>query len=469
MEYKVEEISPVEIRVKVNIPAEEVDASFKAAANFYRQQADLKGFRKGKAPLALIESRFKNEILREVRNDLINSNLSKVIGELPQMPLGGIDIAELVTLDPERSKPLEYSFGFEHAPEFEIPEIFGLPVEEEDVPAEIKEVEEVINRLRMNMADLRPLTETRAPIDGDIATVSFTAFENDQPVAGVEASHFEVSLGEGQLLPDFEKLVKTINAGEEGTGQVAFPENFVNRDLAGKTVEMRITVHEIKERIMPPADDELAQKIGFETIEKARETLSKSFIRQREDTNRYNAQSKLLEDLLKDLDFPLPSQALNAQITSIARGRLKRMEEAGETLESAGKTLDDLKEEATPQAEKGLKVQIFLQAVARREGIEVSPSEVELEIINISRQSQQDYDDVKRFYEQNNLIDSLRAKILADKAIDLIYSKAVVTKVPTSSGDVEEDKKFDSQDTELKVEEDKNSDSQGTGLKTEQD
>lgn len=427
MEYNVNQITPVKTQVNVSVPVEEVNAALATAVALYRSKADIKGFRKGKVPSSVIESRFKKEIVGEATTDLINVHINEVMGELKLSPLSGLDVSEAALA---KDTPLEYTFSFEHAPAFDLPEYKGLAIEEEDVVISDAEIDAVIERVRKNLAEVKPISGDRQPADGDVVSVTFEAFENGQPVPGVRAENFELTLGEGQALPEFEALVKTVPAGGEGESEMTFPADFINADLAGRTVTMKVTVHVIKERTLPPVDDELAKKAGnFENLDKMREAITLSYKKSRADLHRSSAQKKLLDTLLAQVDFPLPPTAVEQQVAQMANEYVNQLERRGKSLEGTGKTLADLEVEMTPRAEEMVKTQIFLSAVAGKEELTVTPQEMDAFFYRLSTQVGQDVILLKRYYEDNGLMIMVRDKLLADKAADFIYANAMVTKV----------------------------------------
>ena len=427
MEYTVNQLSPVKTQVTVSVPAEEANAALASAVAMFRSRTDLKGFRKGKVPSSVVEQRFKKEIVSEATTDLINVHINEIMGELKLSPLSGLDVSEASLT---KGEPLEYTFSFEHAPAFELPEYKGQAVEEEDVVVSEADIESVIERVRKNLAEVKPLSENRPAKDGEIVSVTFEAFENGAPIPGVRAENFELTLGEGQALPAFEDLVKTIASGSEGEGEVTFPADFINTELAGRTVTMKVAVHVIKERTLPPVDDELAKKAGnFENLDKMREAITMSYKKSREDLHRSSAQKKLLDSLLATLDFPLPPAVVEQQLGQMVEDFVGQLERRGKSLESTGKTLADLQGEMRPRAEELVKTQIFLSAVALKEELTVTPQEMDAFFYRLSTQAGQDVIMLKRYYEDNGLMIMVRDKLLCDKAADLIYANALVTKV----------------------------------------
>ncbi|WP_243363639.1 trigger factor [Fundidesulfovibrio terrae] len=428
MDYTVTEVSPVETKIEVKVPAEEINASLAATTAIYRQNLDLRGFRKGKVPSSIVESKFRTQILREAANDLMNVHINEIMSNLKYLAIAKLDVSPV---ELEKDKAIDYVVTFEHCPDFALPEYKGLEIEEEEALASEEEVSQVIERIRGNLAELTVVREARLPKDGDVAVVSFSATENGEPIPGVRAENFQLSLGEGQALPDFENLVKATMPGADNTGKMSFPADFINQELAGKTVDMSITVHVIKEKELPPVDDELAKKAGsFESLEKLKEAISRSYVQSRQQLYKAAAQKKLLDGLLEKVDFPLPPALLEEQMNILTQDAKNKIERQGKAPEALGKTDEELRKEFEPKAQEIVKAQLFLLKLSDAEKIETTPQEMDAYFMQVASRTGQDVLAVKQHYEQNGLVIPVRDKLLADKAMEFIYSKAKVTKVP---------------------------------------
>ncbi len=444
MEYNVEEISPVKRKITVTVPAEEADAAIMATITLYRANADIKGFRKGKVPSSMVESRYKSQIYQEATTDLVNYQLNEILTEMGVAPLSKLDVdsGEL-----ERGKEFVYSFSFEVAPKIDLPAYTGLKVDEEEPLVADGEVDAVIERIRDNMTELEDVDEKRAAADGDVAIISFTAFQDGEPFGDIKADNFELPLGEGQALDDFEAIVKTLEPGEEGEGEIAFPDDFINTELAGQTVVMKIKLHKIKRKARPELDEDFALKAGgFKSVDELREAIVKSYMQTRVEMSRSMAQKKLLDDLLEGLDFELPDSLVQEHIDRMVQDFAENVERQGKSMESTGKTLAGLREEYEPQARDMVRQQLFLMAVADKEGLSVQPEEVDAYLQQAAIRARQDYEVVRRYYEENNLMFAVKDKLLSDKAMDLIYDAADVTVVPPAEAGQTEEKEDDGKD-----------------------
>jgi trigger factor len=430
MEYTVEDISPVKKKVNVTVSPEEADAAIATTVAMYRSSTDIKGFRKGKAPADLIEAKFRRQIYQEATQDLINYQLNEIFSELNVEPLSKLDVdAEELA----RGEAFDYSITFEVLPEFELPEYTGLEVEQEEAEVVEAEVDSVIERIRENMAELVPVDEQRKPEDHEVATIGFTAFENGEPLGDFKADNFDLPLGEGQALEDFEAIPKKLEPGEEGEGEVTFPDDFINSDLAGRTVTMKVKLHGVKKRVKPEVDDDLARKAGgFESVDKMREAIRNSYMETRTSLVRSQAQKKLLDKLLEQVDFPLPESMVEDHIDRMVQDLKNKLEEQGKNLASTGKSGPELRESYREEAERLVKSQILLMRIAKDEGIEATQQEVHEYVRQEAIRNNQDFEAVLRFYEDNNLMFALRDKLISDKAIEFLYENAKITEVPPS-------------------------------------
>ncbi len=441
MDYKVEEISPVKRKINITVPVEEVNAALAATVAIYKNRYDIKGFRHGKAPASVVEQKHHAQIYTEATNDLVNYQINEALGTLGIMPLSRIDLdgdKELV-----RDQPFNYSVNFEVAPTFDLPDYEGLEVEVEKAVVRPDELKAVEQRILNNAATVKPIEEDRVATDGDIVSITFGAYKDEEIFQGIQAENFELTLGDRQALPEFETMLKTLKAGQKGECEITFPDDFINPAMAGQTLTMRATLHSIKQKILPELTDEVAKRAGgFESVAKMREAIEQSYLKSREQLNRSVAQKKLLDALLTKVDFPLPPSIVENHIDRLLADLEQRLDRQGKNLSALNKTPEELREAQRPLAEEAVRSEILLLAVAKKENLEVKPEEIDAALAQVARQHGQDLLSVKQYYEEHNLIFPLKDRLLADKAVDLIYDRAQKTEVdPKPEAEDEEGKK----------------------------
>lgn len=437
MEYTVEDISPVKKKVNITTEPKEVEAAIMGAVALYRTSVQLDGFRKGKAPASVVEKRFRDQIYGEARQDLINVHINDVMQKLDVTPVSGLNLSGESAF--EKDSPFTYSMEFEVLPAFELPPYEGIEVEQEKVDITDADVDEVLARIRRDHAKLVPVDGVGPAVDGQVVNIDFSAFEDGKPVAGLGATGFDLALGERQALEDFEKLVKTVRLNEEGEGEISFPDDFLASELAGKTLTMKVRVHAIKARQEPELNDDLAKLAGAESLEKLREGIAESYRRSRESLNKGAAEKKILDQLLKLVDFPLPDSLLEVQIRSLLADLRVRLERQGKSLDSLGKSEEALRAEVLPQATEITRSQVLLLAIAKKENLQVSEQEVTMQLYQLCLRTGEDFKQVREDYERSGMIFTLRDRMLADKAMEAVYARAKVTEVePAAKGETKE-------------------------------
>ncbi|MDR3357636.1 MAG: trigger factor [Desulfovibrio sp.] len=436
MEYKTEELSPVKKKVTITAEAQEVETAIAGAVALYKTSLRMDGFRKGKVPASVVEKRFHDKIYEEARQDLVNAHINEIMQSLGVNPVSGIDLDGQDTL--ERGKDYTYSIEFETLPAFELPPYEGMEEKQEKVVVKDEEVDEVIERIRRDNASLVPVDGDGPAVDGQVVNLDFAAYENGKPLENASAENFDLTLGERQALKDFETLVKTIPYGQEGEGEIHFPDDFIAPALAGKTVTMKVRVHAVKERRLPELDNELAKKLGLEKIEDLREKIADTYMKSRAGLNKGATQKRLLDRLVGMTDFPLPESMVDIQVNALLAAQKSRLERVGKSLESLGKSLEDMRGDVLPRARETTRCQVLLLSIAKREGLEVSDQEINSQIYQASLQSGDDFKALRSQYEHSGMIFALRDRLLADKAMELVYAKAVISEMePSESREAE--------------------------------
>lgn len=428
MQYNVIEESPVKRKIEVTVPVDEVHAALAATIALYRRSVNIDGFRKGHVPSSVIESRFKTQIVSEATTDLVNYHLNEILSEIKISPLSRIDVDSGSLVKGEEFK---YSFSFEIAPVIDIPNYRNVPVKMEKVEVAGTEVDQVIERIRNNMAEAAPIEEIRKAQDGDIAVVDFKGWdESGAPMENVSAENFELPLGEGQAMEEFEALVKKLAPGETLEDKLVFPADFINPALAGKTATMSVTLRAIKAKVLPELDDEFAKKAaGVDTVPALREMIEKSYLETRRQVAKSAAQKRLLDELAGKVEFPLPPSMVEEQIDRAIAEQRERLERKGKSLESTGLTEEKAREMARPKAEEIVKYQLFLLAVAAREDMKVDEPEMDAFFRQMAARANKDWREIRHMHEENNLMHAVKDRILADKAMELIFAQAAVEEV----------------------------------------
>lgn len=423
MDYSVEDISPIKKKINVTIDQKQVDAAIMASVAIYKDSLQLDGFRKGKVPASVVEKRFHDQIYNEARQDLVNANINSITNDLKLEPVSGIEL-DGIENPLQKGNPYTFSMEFEVLPQFAIPNYEGLTVEQEKIIPNQEEIDKIVKHIQRERAKIQPVEGNEPAKDGQIANIDFEAYDNGKLLQDISTQNFDLELGAKASLPEFEDLVKTIAPGQEASGDIHFPDDFLVSDIAGKTLNMHVKVHAVKEPVLPELDDLFAKSMGSENLEKFLENVKNSYIQNKENLAKGVAQKKLLDQLLKQTEFDLPPSMVKMENDFLLADLAGRLEKQGRSIGALGKTIDELRDELQPQAEEFTRSNVLLLSIAKKEGLTVNENEVLGQILKNCLRTGQDFNTIRKEYERTGMIFQLRDRLLADKAMDLVYARA---------------------------------------------
>lgn len=432
MEYKVEEISPVKKKVIVTASPEEVNAAVQAGIELYKKDARLDGFRKGKVPANVIEKRFHDGIYKEAKDDLINVHINEILQKEGLTPVSGLEMKgseKQLT----KGEPFEYEIEFEVMPAFDLPNYEGLEATQKETSPDDIAVDAMLGRIRNERAKIVPVEGTAPAKDGQIANIDFDVYEDGKRLDNFKGTNFDLEIGGGQSLKEFEELVKKIPVGHTGEGDVHFPEDFLAPELAGKTVKMKVTVHTVKERQLPELDDAFAASMKKKDMAEVRESLSAAYVETMGRLHKSETQKQLLDSLVKQTDFELPPAMVKMETAFLINDWADRLERQGKALPKGALDEGKLIEEFRPRGEERAREKILLLTIAKKENLEVDPKAVEMEVFRNAMKLGENIQDYFAKMHETGMIFQLRDSMLCDKAMDLIYERAKVTMVDAGS------------------------------------
>lgn len=432
MEFMIESLSPTKKKIDVTLSSDEVNAALDTVIFQYKKDLFLPGFRKGKVPNNVVFRKFSEEITNKATEETLKTHLKEILRKESIKPLFNFITDDI---DFVRDQAFSISLTFETLPNIDFPNYEGLDVTQDIVTVSDDEVEELIHNIQLAMGDLLDVTEDRFPQDGDVVDVDYQGFEDNVLVDDVKGEHFVLTLGQKQALDDFESLVKTAKVGEEKTGIVKFPENYAHSGLAGKNIDFHIKLNSIKRPSLPKVDKEFAKKVGYDDVDQLKKEAKNHLSIKKKQNAKSNAMKKLINSLLEQVTFEIPETMLTTRVERILGDQKIRSQE-GNTVpykdSNEGEIEESLYKEAKIEALEVLRPQIFLMALAEKEQLVVLEQEVETALYNMAIRARQDYNKFRDAYYKSGLVYELRDHLLAEKAMELIYSKAHVKEVSPS-------------------------------------
>jgi len=426
-----ERMEDSKVKLEVEVPASEVDSALDKAYRKVVKDVTLPGFRKGKVPRKILETRFGPEVLHEEALEiLVPPAYEEALKEADISPISQPDF-ELVQI--EEGKPLLFNAVVEVIPPVELGEYKGLEAEQEEAKVEEIQVDHHIYLLREQNARLVPREEEPAR-EGDLVTIDFKGYVDGEPFEGGEAENYSLELGSNTFIPGFEGQLIGAVPGEEKEVKIQFPEDYRNEDLAGKEAVFEVKVNEIKEKQLPELDDDFVKEVSeFETLEDMKADLREKMLKNAEEQSKNKLEESLIEKVTEGSTVEPPETLVQRQMDRLI-GDLEhylRYQGLGldQFLELSGKSRDELREERREEAEKRTRANLALDAIAKKEGIEVDDSELENKIAEIAESHNDDPQRIKEVLDKQGRLPVILEEMRVRKVIDLIVNEADIKKV----------------------------------------
>jgi trigger factor len=427
MQTTVKELAGSRVQVEVEVPAADVERGVQRAARGLAREMRLPGFRKGKAPPSLVIQRLGyGAVLEEAIRDSLPEWYERALLGSDVRPVGDPKI-EIVSAPESEGEPLGFRFEIGVRPTAELGDYKGLEVgrAEPEAPAEI--VDREIERVREGFARLEPVE--RAAADGDVLLIDFEGLIDDKAFEGGRAEDYLLELGSGQLIEGFEAQLTGAGAGEEREVRVTFPPDYQAEHLAGKEAVFRVKVKEVREKILPDLDDDFASEASeFETLEELREDIRKRVAEVVDSRIEQDFRIAAIDAAADNAAVALPDDLVAARATErwerVERQLGARGMSPDAYLQMQGKTRDEVIEESRPDAERELRREAVLAAIADAERIEVSEEEM-LEALDHPAEHERTTPEklLKRLRESGRDA-MIREDIRFRKAIDIVADAA---------------------------------------------
>ncbi len=416
------------VKFNIEFSADEWKDAVNKAYLDNRSKFSVDGFRKGKAPRKIIENYYGHDIFwDEALNKLLENGYYDAVKE---MDIEVIAQPSLESPEIKNGEPVVISGSVQVFPELEVKNYKGLEVEKFETVIGDKEVQEELERVQKSQARMEAV-EDRKSENGDTVIIDFEGSVDGEVFSGGTAENFELKLGSGQFIPGFEEQLEGKDAGEDVDVTVTFPEDYHAEELAGKEALFKCKIHEIKKEILPEIDDELASDVSeFETLDEYKADLQKKLQENADARDESLMKDRALEKLYEANEIEVPEVMIRNEIDNIIYDMNQNLATQGlglqQYMEWTGKTIDDVREEAKPEAEKRVRTRILLKNLIRQENLEADAAEVEKLMTEFGEQYGMTVDQVKEMAgaeTENYFKEDAQTK----KAIDFLFENAVLT------------------------------------------
>ena len=420
MKTSVETVSGVEKRIRVEVPPDEVASRIEKGYAEVRRAVPLRGFRKGKAPLAMVKRLFKDHVEAEVAEGLVKESIAGAVKEnnlrVLSMPrIDGGKIAE--------GREFAFTATFEVLPEVVPVEYKGLPVVREKVDVGDDQVDAAIGNLRESFASFHAV-EGRGAAEGDLLEAAISSTAGGEPIETGQSA--TLILGGGAPYgKEFEAALSGAAQGVQKSFEVQYPADFPDKKYAGKTVGFEVTIHAVREKRLPELNEDFVKNFGeLKSMEELRTRVAERLRAEGEERSRRRAEDEIQKGLLEKNAFELPRSLVDRQILGMIEETANRLASQGVDLKKVNMDFEKMRERFAPNAERAVRVSLLLDAIAKQESLDVPYAEIETEMKEMAAAARTSYEKVRDHYGDEERMDALRTRLLERKVMAFLLSNA---------------------------------------------
>lgn len=427
MKVDIETVSAVERKLRVELPADTVNQEFVRAYESLGQRARIRGFRPGKAPRSVLKGLYGEEVKGQVLTRLVERALGEVIHE---RGLQVVSRPEVEADDLAEDKTFVFSALVQVKPEIEVRNYSGLELEKVKLAVEDEQVEAALRRLREGHAQLEPVEDRDTVARGDCVILDFVGSVDGKVFPGGKGENYYLEVGAGHALPQFEEALIGLKRNGEHTISVAYPEDYLNRELAGKVATFAVTVREIKRKVLPALDDDFAKDHGeCASLEELRGKLRARLEDQLREIQESDLKEQLLTRLLEACPFEAPPAMVERQVRFLVERTQSRLSSQGSGAPRPDLSIEQIRKEVEPHALRQVKATLMIEKIAAAEKIEVSDKEIQEKIETAARTAGEKGATIREIYRREDARDELRSQMIYDRTLDFLLARAKVKEV----------------------------------------
>ena len=412
-----------EVKLEITVEAEKFENAMKKVYFQNAKYFNIPGFRKGKAPMNIVEKYYGEQIFYEdAFNEVATEAYEEAIKEnkIEAVSRPEVDIAQM-----EKGKDLIFTAVVQTKPEVKLGKYKGVEIEKIEYKVDKKAVDHELGHMQEHNSRL--ITVDDRPLEnGDTATIDFEGFVDGVAFDGGKAEGHELEIGSGAFIPGFEEQLVGMEIDGEKEIKVTFPKEYFSKDLAGKDATFKVKLHEIKKKELPELDDEFAKDVSeFDTLDELKKSIKEKLTKNNEQKAKYETEDAAIKAVCEDSKLDVPSGMIELEIDNMLKDFEQRLAYQGLNLEQylkmLGKTEEEIRKEYEPQAIEAIKSRLVLEAVIKAEKIEASEEEVKAKMEEMAKSYGKDVEELSK---NENLKNYLEDGIKSEKALEFIVANA---------------------------------------------
>lgn len=428
MKVNLEKIEKNVVALEIEVEQAKMEKALEKAYKKVSQKVSIPGFRKGKAPRPLVERHVGKEYLREEALDLVVPDA--YFEAVRETGIEPIDKPKVDIVRMEDDQPVVFKATVEVKPEVELGQYIGLEVEKKETEVTDEEVQAELEKLRNRHAQLVNVENGEAQMK-DITVIDFEGFVDDVAFPGGTGTDYSLELGSGTFIPGFEEQLVGARVGESRDVRVTFPENYHSENLAGKDAVFKVTVKGIKRKELAELDDEFAKDVSeFETLQELKDDIMNRLKQTSAERSQNLLKDELVDKAIEAAKVDIPEIMIEQKTDYMVQSFAQRLSMQGLKLEDylkySNTTMENLRSEYRPSAEKAVKIDLVLEAIAAKENIEASEEDIDAKVAEMAARYNAEPPVFRQWLENGGNLEPLKKSIVIDKTVDFLQEKAVI-------------------------------------------
>ena len=411
-----------EVKLEITVEAEKFENAIKKVYFKNAKYFNIPGFRKGKAPQAIVEKYYGKEIFYEdAFNEIASEEYEKSVEE-SKLEVVGRPQVDIVTM--EKGQDLVFTAVVAVKPEVELGKYKGIEIEKIEYNVKESDIE---NNLKQMQEKNSRVISVETPVEkGNIAVIDFEGFVDGKAFEGGKAENYSLEIGSGSFIPGFEDQVIGMKIDEEKDINVKFPDEYFSKDLAGKDATFKVKLHEIKKKELPELDDEFAKDVSeFDTLKELKDSIKERLEKENEQKTKYEKEDAVIKAVTENMKVDIPTGMIEVEVDNMVKDMEQRMSYQGLKLEQylkmLNKTEEEFRKEYEPQAIEAIKSRLALEAIVKAEKIEATDADVKEKLEEMAK----NYGKTAEELEKNDSIkEYLKQGIENEKAINFLVENA---------------------------------------------
>ena len=426
MSVQVENLEKSMAKLTIEVAADEFEAALNKAYQKSKNKINLPGFRKGKAPRAMIEKMYGAGIFVEDAANIIIPDAYESAAKESELEI--VAQPEIAVEQAEKGKPFIFTATVAIKPDVTLGDYKGIEVEKKEAEVSEDEIGAEIDRVRESNARMITIDD-RATQDGDTVVIDFDGYVDGEQFEGGKAEDYTLVLGSHSFIDNFEDQLVGKNIGDDVEVNVTFPEQYQAEELQGKPALFKVKIKEIKVKELPELDDDFAQDVSeCDTLDAYKEEVKSKLVKTKEDDIKREKEDAVIEKIIENATMEIPEQMVDAQTRQMTQEFAQRLQSQGLSLEQymqfTGLTPQKMQEELKPQALKRIQSRLVLEAVVEAEKIEATQEDIEKEIENMAKMYQMEADKLKELVGEEEK-KQIALDMAVQKAVEFVVDAAV--------------------------------------------